>query len=121
MVTVSLYGSIVEVDINRFITIDDVIRIINQYIEDSQALPTRQLLLINATNCRTDIGLKDLSKLDAVNDMLSKKFDLLKVAVLLNDPVYTAICMIYNRLIKSDHYYIKVFTTRAAAQRWLIR
>ena len=121
MVTVSVYEDIVEVDLNRFITIQDVINSVNDYADESHNLPANQLLVINATKCRTNIGLKDLAKLDQVNDLLSKKFNLLKVAVLINDPMYTAICMIYQQLIKSNHYHFQVFSTRGAAHRWLKR
>ncbi|WP_066628981.1 hypothetical protein [Labilibacter marinus] len=121
MVTVSVYGDIVEVDLNRFITIEDVIDSVKEYADESNTLPSSHLLVINATNCRTNIGLKDLARLDQVNELLSEKFELLKVAVLINDPMYTAICMIYQKLIKSNHYHFQVFSTRGAAHRWLKR
>ena len=121
MMTVSVSGNIVEVDLNTFITIEDVIEAIDSFADGSIELPANHLLVINATNCRTNIGLRDLPKLDRVNEMLGEKFDLLKVAVLLNDPIYTAICMIYQQLIKSKHYCFQVFSTRTAAYRWLMR
>ncbi len=122
MVSVSLHDiRIEEVEVDRFITINDVIDAISQYTERSEVLPDNHLMIINATNCRTNIGLKDLTKLDKVNRVLARKFNLLKVAVLVNDPMYTAICMVYQQLIKSNHYYFQVFSTRGAAQRWLLR
>ncbi len=119
MVSVSIVENIVEVDVNNFITIDDVIEYVKQYADESNLLPSNHLLVINATNCRTNISLSDLVKLDEINKLLCKKFESLKVAVMLSDPMYTAICMVYQKLIKSDHYNIKVFSTRSAAHRWL--
>ncbi|MGQ1784177.1 hypothetical protein ACT29I_03505 [Saccharicrinis sp. GN24d3] len=108
-----------EIEINRFITIDDIVDTIKQYADDFNHLPSSHKLVINAKKCRSNIRLKDLAKLNEVNTLLSEKFDLLKVAVLLNDPMYTAICMVYQQLIKSNHYFIQVFSTHGAAHRWL--
>lgn len=119
MENVTVYGGVVEVDISRFITIDDVIENIHKYVDGIHAIPSVQLLVIDATRCRSNISLSDLAKLKSSNKLLCENFELFRVAIILNDPVYTAICMVYQNLINSDRYQLKVFSTREAAYRWL--
>lgn len=119
MGNVTVSEGIVEVDISRFITIDDVIENIHKYVEGVDGISNFQLLAIDATRCRSNISLSDLSKLKHSNKLLSERFEMLKVAIILNDPVYTAICMVYQNIISSDKYNLKVFSTQGAAYRWL--
>lgn len=119
MANVTVSEGIVEVAISRFITIDDVINNIQEYAEGINAVDGLQLLVIDATQCRSNISLSDLSKLKHSNNLLCERFEMLKVGIILNDPVYTALCMVYQNLLKSDRYHLKVFSTRDAAYRWL--
>ncbi len=116
----SIQREIVEVDISRFITIDDVVSNAQEFLELNHIYSSQYLLLVNATNCRTNIGIKDLDNLQSLNTELAEKFSLLKVAVIVNDPVYTAICMVYQQLIKMNYYHFRVFSTKLAARRWLL-
>lgn len=119
MGNVMVSEGIVEVDISRFITIDDVINNVQKYAEEINAVSSIQLLVIDATRCRSNISLSDLGKLKHSNKLLCERFEMLKVAIILNDPVYTALCMVYQNLLKSDRFQLKVFSTRGAACRWL--
>ena len=119
MGNVTVSEGVVEVEITRFITIDDVIANIQEYVDGINAVSSIQLLVIDATRCRSNISLSDLTKLKHSNKLLCERFEMFKVAIILNDPVYTAICMVYQNLINSDHYHLKVFSTRGAAYRWL--
>lgn len=119
MGNVTVSEGIVEVDISRFITIDDVIENIKEYAEGVAVVSGFQLLVIDATRCRSNISLNDLGKLKHCNQLLYERFEMLKVAIILNDPVYTAICMVYQNIINSERYQLNVFSTRGAAIRWL--
>ncbi|WP_027472059.1 hypothetical protein [Saccharicrinis fermentans] len=116
---ITVREDMMEIEIDRFVTIEDIVEAVNRYADGFDRLPSNHKLVINATKCRSNIRLRDLSKLDEVNRLLSERFDLLKVAILLSDPMYTAICMVYQQLIKSDRYFVQVFSTRSAAYSWL--
>ncbi len=119
MGNVMVSEGIVELDISRFITIDDVINNVQKYAEGFNPVSSVQLMVIDATRCRSNISLSDLGKLKQSNKLLCERFEMFKVAIVLNDPVYTALCMVYQNLMNSDRYQLKVFSTRDAAHRWL--
>lgn len=119
MENVSVKDDVLEVSVTRFITIDDIIDNIERYVDRNKTLISSPLLLIDGTRCRSNVSLSDLAKLKDCNKLLVDTFKLFKVAIILDDPVYTATCMIYNNLINSSHYHVKVFSTQGAAHRWL--
>ncbi|SMO54061.1 hypothetical protein SAMN06265379_102361 [Saccharicrinis carchari] len=119
MVSVSVYDGIVEVEVTKFITMDDVILDVHEYINSLPSLPSEQLMLIDATQCRTNIGLSDLGRLKNTNKLLTESFEMLKVAIVLDDPLYTAICMVYQNMMDSERFCLRVFSTRSGALRWL--
>lgn len=121
MVSILAQGELVEVDVNDFITMNDVVDMLNKHLNDFNYLEANKRLLVTATKCRSNINLKDLSEMDSINRKIDERYTELKIAVIVDDPIYTAICMVYEQLIKSFHYHFQVFSTKKAARRWLLQ
>ncbi|TLX75236.1 hypothetical protein E9993_10060 [Labilibacter sediminis] len=119
MVSISVQGEIIEVNVNEFITINDVIDMLTKHLDSLEYTQNNHRILLNAIRCRTNINLRDLSELDSINKEINERFNDLKIAVVIDDPIYTAICMVYQQLIKPFHYHFQVFSTKSAARRWL--
>jgi len=119
MVSVLAQDELVEVDVNDFITIYDVVDMLDMHLNDFDCSEESYRVLVNATKCRTNISLRNLSEMEAINEKINERYRELKIAVIVDDPIYTAICMVYQQLIKSFRYNFQVFSTKTAARRWL--
>ncbi len=88
-------------------------------IKDHNEFPKDLKMFIDGTNGKLAINPDELQVILNENIKMFETFNTLKVAIVIDKPVDTAIAVIYNRMIQLERYEFKVFNTLMAAKVWL--
>ncbi len=96
----------------------EIVNYINSLMKENH-LPENLKGIIDARNASFGFHPADLYNIIEVNVKMFSRFNTLKVAIIITNPVDTALAMIFTRLIQLERYRFKVFTTPEAAERWI--
>ncbi len=96
----------------------EIVNYINSLMKENQ-LPENLKGIIDAREASFNIHPADLYNILSENVKMFSRFNSLKVAIIIKNPVDTALAMIFTRLIQLERYLFKVFTTETAAERWI--
>ena len=97
---------------------DEIIDYISNIIKDIE-LPKDILILYNALKANLDINQSDLFKLAEMVRLSLGKFNTVKEAFIHGSPLGVAFSMIFGMSVNDSRYKCKVFSTEAAAFKWL--
>ena len=110
--------NILIVNFEGDVALIDIIKYIKANAENN-SYPRKLKILSDATKSNTNLKYEDLSIIAEENSEAFKKFDYVIDAIVLNDPIETALAMLYKETSKNNKYKFKIFSTREAAMRWL--
>ncbi len=96
----------------------EIVNYINSLMKENH-LPDHLKGIIDAREASFNVHPADLYNILSENIKMFSRFNSLKVAILIKNPVDTALAMIFTRLIQLERYHFKVFTTELAAERWI--
>ncbi|TLX72132.1 hypothetical protein E9993_18890 [Labilibacter sediminis] len=88
-------------------------------IRSTNEMPKDLRMLIDSTKGSLALNPAQLYKILDENIKLFSRFNTLKVAIVLDRPVDTALAVIYTRLIQLERYQFQVFNTILAATGWI--
>jgi len=83
--------------------------------------PKNLKILINSKNGKLVINPISLKQILEENIKLFSVFSTLKVGIVIDKPVDTALAVIYTRLIQLEKYQFHVFNTFEAAELWICK
>ncbi len=96
----------------------EIVNYINCLMKENH-LPDNLKGIIDARNASFSVHPANLYNILSENVKMFTRFNMLKVAIIINNPVDTALAMIFTRLIQLERYHFKVFTTINGAERWI--
>lgn len=111
-------GFILETKQEGKVYLEDMLKGL-QMIKESVQLPRNLKILEDSRQAQVMFGVKDLEFLLDSLDEAAANYESIKHAVLLNNPLSTVFAMLINSKKLTNHYELKVFTTREAALAWL--
>lgn len=88
-------------------------------ISEVDTFPMNLRILIDSTKGSLSLHPGQLYQILDENVKLFSHYNTLKVAIVLDRPIDTALAVIYTRLIQLENYQFQVFNTIAAASVWL--
>lgn len=91
------------------------------YLERDESLPRnlRSLCITKAT--KYPVGTKDVNELVETLALACKKYNSIKEAFLVEDPYMTVITTLFSEKADFPNYMSKIFSTEAAAIKWLLQ
>ncbi len=96
----------------------EIVNYINSLMKENH-LPKDLKGIIDARNASFTFHPADLYNIIEENVKMFTHFNTLKVAIIITNPVDTALAIIFTRLIQLERYNFKVFNTPEAAERWI--
>ena len=91
-----------------------------KHIAAENQYPRKLKTLVDATECQFDFIIKDLGELIKELEIAFKKYTSIREAIVVAKPFETAIASIFSDGFKDPNYKFKVFSTRLAAEKWLL-
>lgn len=82
--------------------------------------PRKLRTLIDAWECQFNFEIKDLSELFNELEIAIKNYTSIREAIVVGKPYETAIATLFSGGYKNPNYKFKVFSTRSAAEKWLL-
>jgi len=108
----------IEANFSDKVNQGEIVNYINSLMKENH-LPENLRGIIDAREASFNIHPADLYNIITENVKMFSRFNFLKVAIIINNPVDTALAMIFTRLIQLERYHFKVFNTDEAAERWI--
>jgi hypothetical protein len=111
---------IIETVLTGIITVDEVINYINE-LRNSEKFPKRLLILTDSVNGRFGFTREEDLKIAEIVQQYAPLFELIKDAIIIDDPRTTAYSLLYrNSSLNIPNYQFEIFSTRDAAIKWLL-
>lgn len=85
----------------------------------NKKLPKKLRIITDSHKSNNLLIEEDLSVILEENKQSLKEFTYIIDAIILKDPLDTAMAYLYKELIKEDNYYFKLFSTYEAAENWV--
>ena len=111
-------GSLLQTKQEGKVYLEDMLKGL-QLIKASTQLPRNLKILEDSRQAQVMFSVKDLEFLLDNLDEAAANYESIKHAVLLTNPLSTVFAMLINSKKYTNHYELKVFTTREAAISWL--
>ncbi len=100
------------------IKIEDIIEVYNRILE-SDIYPKKLNILIDASESRFDVELKQVKKITKIIGKVLSKYSSISEAILIKKPFETVIAIMHQEGVNFENYIIKIFYTEEAALDWL--
>jgi hypothetical protein len=100
------------------ISLEDMLKAM-EFLANNDSLARNIKILEDATRAKVSFS---VSSIQTITDNLSKvmkKYISVRHAVIHSDPINTAYTFLADDILKGTNYWLKVFSTSAAAREWL--
>lgn len=101
------------------VTQEEIIDYIHSMMSKADNFPKNLKVLIDASKGSLALHPGQLYNILDENIKMFSHYNTLKVAIVLESPIDTALAVIYARLIQIEYYQFHVFNTTMAASAWL--
>jgi hypothetical protein len=82
-------------------------------------LPKNLAILQDARELRIQLNHKNIHHVHERLNSVSSRFTKIRHALVIEDPMHTALAFLLKELLKDQHYAFNVFSTKEAAYKWL--
>lgn len=111
---------IIESRLTGMVTVEEVFQYINK-LKDLDKYPKRMLILTDSIHGRFEFSEEEDRQMVRLVTKYITSFDLIKDAIIVDDPRTTAFSILFRRAASSlPNYHFEVFSTREAALKWLL-
>ena len=87
--------------------------------KENRSYPRFLKILTDATNAQMSFSPEDLNRIVEENKKSLEKYDYIIDAIVVDSPKVAALSVLYQEIAKASNYRFMVFSTRAAAVKWL--
>jgi hypothetical protein len=111
---------IVETKYEGIVTFEDILKYVSK-LRNPDRYPKRLLILTDAVHGRFGFTREQDKILAGMVRQYASPFEVIKDAIIINDPRTTAYSLLYRRAASSiRNYEFEIFNTREAAIQWLL-
>ncbi len=101
------------------ITEEEIINGLNNSLPEVASNTPDLKILIDGIKCNLNINIRNLHNILSENQKLLSKYSSIKIAIIVDNPINTAIAMIYKRRITNDQLQFNLFSTKLLAISWI--
>ena len=98
---------------------EDILNFLKEF-QSFDHLPEDVKLLYNFQKAEIDLAADQLKEIAELADIVTEKYQSVKTAFLVDEPVVTAYSYLFSRMDQKENRERKVFSTHIAAEEWLI-